>query len=387
MHFDPNGWNSSEKRLTSYVFSQAASSPILWRELCRQTGKSKEDAASLEEEPSIDSDFYFRLYHRVLCVPVDRATITNALELCSPGTTITLLPGIYKERLVIDTSVRIRAADSERGAAILWYHPCPYHAGGGRDGGSSTCVCGHGQNESLVEVEASCTYVSLQNLTLLHYSEGTDLWHGNCAVYCHGDLTHTYLDRCSIQSDSGRGIVVSNGAEVIVARSTIHDCAATGVYMGDAGSSLDIITSNIIRNGYGRRPREATDGIQPRTPTIQAGHSGLYVEDSDCEIRNSLVAQNCLTGLSVVRDGNVHLCHNTFIGNGAEPVVIFQDEGENGDDHQSMGAVYEHSNVFDYAAPSRQEMESRMIRTPQVNHRPLSTKILHDFYNQDIYAY
>lgn len=342
-------------------------------ELCKQTGKSPEDCSMLDEEPSMDSDFYSRLYHRVPCVPVDFATIGQALDVSPPGTTITVQPGVYQERLVIQNSIRIRAADKKKGAAIVWYHRCELR----NHDDSSTCKCGHEENESVLEVEESCTYVSLQNLAFLHYSEGTDLWHGNSAIYCHGNLTHTYFDGCSIQSDSGRGIVVSNGAEVIVARTTVHDCAATGIYLGGDGSSLDIITSNIIRNGFGRDPLE-----NDAEDTVRAGHSGLYVEAADAEIRNTLIAGNCLTGLSVVRDGNVHLSHNNFCGNGADPVVIFQDEGEDDDDDDRVeGAIYEHSNVFDYATPSHDEMEATLIRCPHVPHQQMSKKMLLDFYS------
>ena len=34
----------------------------------------------------------------------------------------------------------------------------------------------------------------------------------------------------------------------------VHDCAATGLYIGDSGSSADIQKCNIIRNGGGSHP-------------------------------------------------------------------------------------------------------------------------------------
>ncbi len=205
------------------------------------------------------------------------------------------------------------------------------------------------------------------------------MWNGNCAVYCHGDLTHTCLEECSIQSDSGRGIVVSNGAGVILVRSSIHDCAATGVYVGGEGSSVDIVSSNIIRNGFGRRPLQDLLLERIRAPGIREGHSGLYVEDGDAEIRNTLIAGNCLTGLSVVRSGSLHICHNTFVGNGADPVVVFQDErSEVDDDDESVGSVNEYSNIFEVGSPTPEEMEATMIRCPTVWHHPLSRHSLLD---------
>ena len=359
---------------------EVALSPTLWRDLCFQTGKTHTDARPSYGPPSLDTDFYYRLYHRIFCVPLDRATIGEVIAAGKRNTTITLMPGVYEERLVFKTSTRIRAADPKRGAAIVWYHPCQNHSV--ENTADSICKhCGHGLNESIIEVGEPGAFVSLHKLTLLHYSEGTDLWNGNCAVYCHGDMTHTYLEGCSIQSDSGRGVVISDGGGVNIARSCIHDCAATGLYLGDEGSCLDMTTSNILRNGYGRRSPVPDDGNRPRPPTIDAGHSGLYVEASDCTIRNSLVAQNCLIGLSVVRDGNVHLSHSLFAGNGADPVVIFQDENDmDEDDDDSVGAVHEHSNVFDLENPSEEQMELSMLRCKWVCHRPLSPAILDEIY-------
>lgn len=295
--------------------------------------------------------------------------------------TITIMPGVHEERLVLKNSqvVTIRAADYRRGAALVWYHPCQNHSVNGTSADSVCSHCGHGINESVIEVEDGAC-LSIHNLTLLHYTEGTDLWHGNSAVYCHGNSTSIHMEGCSIQSDSGRGLVVSNGADVHVNRSTIHDCAATGAYIGDDGSYLGLGFSNVLRNGFGtRRPILDNDNNNgPHPPRIQAGHSGIYVEATVCSISHSFVALNCFTGLSVVRDSDVYLSKCHFAGNGEEPVIVFQDDDDDIDEDvdNPLASVSENSNIYDAAIPPLEQMERTMLRCNHVHHRPLSPEVL-----------
>jgi hypothetical protein len=288
-------------------------------------------------------------------VPQDFATITQALDICPPGGTICLLPGVYKERISISKSVRICAADPIRGAAIVWHN---------NDNKTN--------NQCAIDIEDSCTYVSLRNLTILHFSRGSDIWNGNCAVRCHGNLTHSVLDGCSIQSDSGRGIVITNGASLKMVRSTVHDCAATGLYVGDLDSILEISHCNILRNGFGAPPTVEELEEDPPTPTVPSGHSGLYVEAAEAEIRNILLAGNCLTGLSVVRHGMVHISGSDITGNGQEPIVVFDESNESAD-----GGVYEHSNNFETVPPEGTE---GLLRCTGGYHKVLTKSILDKMY-------
>mmetsp|Transcript_28118 Transcript_28118/g.32785 ORF Transcript_28118/g.32785 Transcript_28118/m.32785 type:complete len:217 (+) Transcript_28118:1214-1864(+) len=146
----------------------------------------------------------------------------------------------------------------------------------------------------------------------------------------------------------------------------VHDCAATGLYIGDLYSHASIEKCIITRNGNGTRlptnntinsrevigsiPYESLDTgdimdidnlddnsdldtendhiLQQLDLTNQyhnlvpPGHSGMYVETSTAAISNCLVTRNSLTGLSVVRGGEVKIAKNDIFGNGAEPVTI-----------------------------------------------------------------
>lgn len=360
--------------LTCKTLYQEAHAPELWRKLCIQTGKWYPGAEEEATHPakSTWNSYYFDLYHQIPCVPLDVRTITQALRISKPGGTITLWPGVYNEHLVIRNSVLIRAAKPQQRAAIVW-HATSFT---GIDNGY---LQQPKRNQSVLEVTDACSTITLQDLTLLHYSRGTDIWNGNCAIYCHGVSTNTLIDRCSIQSDSGRGIVVSNGAAVQLVQSTIHDCAATGLYVGD-NSTLTMTSCNLVRNGFGRLPLHLDEEDMAETAITRAGHSGLYVEAAEASIKDTLIADNCLTGMSVVRQGIVKICQSHVVGNGHDPIVVFEDAGAISTNDAFRGGVFEHTNYFDRGLPSQDELEATMIRCPNVPHRPLSRTILKEFY-------
>ena len=73
------------------------------------------------------------------------------------------------------------------------------------------------------------------------------------------------LDRVDVTSCSGRGIVNIDGGNLKISNSYIHDCAATGIYVGGLGSIATIEQSDVLYNGKGNTRNRR--GIAP-------GHSG-----------------------------------------------------------------------------------------------------------------
>lgn len=286
--------------------SRECASSALWRSFCIRTGKVEEELNDDLSELPID---YRSLYYKIPCVPADFVSITSALSRCSAGGTITLLPGVYEERLEIRKSVHIRAAFPEKGAAIAWYK-----------GVNEPCVAVVEDNIRNVTVVAE-----LSNIQLLHSTEGSDIWGGNCAVMVEGRKSRLNLISCCIQSESGRGVVAVNGSFLDVNSTVIHDCAATGLYLGDNDSFASVHGCNIVRNGGGsRRPRqngsdESDDEDSDRVP---AGHSGMYVEAGRALVENSLLAGNSLTGLSIVRGGGVIISGSDVTLNGSDPILV-----------------------------------------------------------------
>ena len=345
--------------------------PQLWKQLCIQTGKLQPPSAGAavsdrETKPTAGQDErdgdekcgrrksqsecnFMDLYYSIPCVPSDFPTIEMAVDHTREGGTVTLLPGVYRERVVLTQSVRIRAANPTSGVrtSIVWhYDNADNHEG------QSTNV-----NQSAIQIFSNHgnTFVTLEHVSIYHSSLGNDIWNGNCAIYCRGEDSHTRLVNCSIQSDSGRGVVITSGASMEISKTTIHDCAATGLYVGGQTSLVEVHNSNIIRCGFGATQRSnqactagdreqldrnhdgsstasvsssssTTEADPPRHPSIPSGHSGIYIEGAEAEVADTLVAGNCLTGLCLVKNGLAHLSGCDVTENGTGPMVEITEE-------------------------------------------------------------
>jgi hypothetical protein len=223
------------------------------------------------------------------------------------GGSITLLPGVYEERINIRQSIHIRAAFPEQGAAIVWYK-----------GLNDPCVA----VGDFVQVDT--IVAELSNVQLLHSTMGSDIWGGNCAVLVEGRKTRLNLTSCCITSESGRGVVATSGAFLDMKESVIHDCAATGLYLGENESMANISGCNLVRNGGGsRRPVPTEPGIDEEgADRVPPGHSGMYIEAGRAFVENSLVSGNSLTGVSIVRGGGVIISGCDVTENGSEPILV-----------------------------------------------------------------
>ena len=133
-------------------------------------------------------------------------------------------------------------------------------------------------------------------------------------------------------------------------------------YLINRGSRARISGCNIVRNGFGSKRQttpSSTGDDDNQRPVVPSGHSGtylyvssnrlyyrmshltsthttttinnttgVYIESSMCWIDDSLLAGNCLTGLSVVRGGFVSLSGSDVTLNGqqvAAPPILIED--------------------------------------------------------------
>eukprot|EP00536_Pseudo-nitzschia_multiseries_P004865 jgi/Psemu1/189161/e_gw1.85.40.1 len=173
-------------------------------------------------------------------------------------------------------------------------------------------------NEPLLRIrQGSCT---VRNIDLRHGSYGNDIWNGNAAIQIQPPLgsnddplevpapTAT-LDRVDVTSSSGRGIVNIDGGSLNIYNSYIHDCAATGVYVGGIGSRATLEQTDVLFNGKGNKRNRR--GIAP-------GHSGIYMEQGHATIRDCNISGNTLTGISVVSPDNalITLQESDLVSNG-----------------------------------------------------------------------
>lgn len=349
--------------------SSTATATAAMRDSSDKDKNKKTNPSSL----SLDQ-YYKKLYFSNPCVPVDFPTIQQALDYCPPGKTVTLLPGIYHEKvqLVNTENVTLRAAFPDIGASLVYGNvygkpssATNTHGADQRSSSSSsfrTPRSSSGMSHQImkdtptIHLSGPHTKLTLTHLQILHYTLGNDIWSGNCAVFV-DYYSSLSMHNCDVQSDSGRGVVATKGGKVEIHESIIHDCAATGLYVGDPQSVGVVVKSNIIRNGFGtRRPNKkewfspATSNTSPSSTAIETdmdvvdinhammidgpslaveivppGHSGMYVETANASVMDCLISANSLTGLSVVDNGRCTLSGSDITKNGAEPITVIDE--------------------------------------------------------------
>lgn len=162
------------------------------------------------------------------------------------------------------------------------------------------------QNEPMILHQQGS--LKLTNIAMVHSSPGVDIWQGNAAVQIQplrsnedplAPLTRptAVLDRCDITSRSGRGVVNIDGGYASIKNCYVHDCAATGIYVGGPGSDANIVKTDVVRNGSGTRSRRG----------IARGHSGIYLEQGTARIHDCNISRNSLTGISAISASNAVL--------------------------------------------------------------------------------
>jgi hypothetical protein len=118
------------------------------------------------------------------------------------------------------------------------------------------------------------------------------------------------MEHVEVTSASGRGIVNIDGGQLSIRNCYIHDCAATGIYVGGPGSRAEIEQTDVIRNGHGNTTNRRG---------IARGHSGVYLEQGHASILDCTISQNSLTGISAVSPENaiLDLQESELVSNGS----------------------------------------------------------------------
>jgi len=175
-------------------------------------------------------------------------------------------------------------------------------------------------NEPMIHVRQGTAI--LRNLELKHVSYGSDIWNGNAAVQIQPPngpddqpLSVTpaptaIIEHVAISSATGRGIVNIDGGNVTIRNCYVHDCAATGIYVGGQDSRAYIERTDVVRNGNGNTTNRRG---------IARGHSGVYLEQGHASIVDCNISQNCLTGISAVSPENaiLNLERSELVSNGS----------------------------------------------------------------------
>jgi len=428
LYAGPKDVDESVKLVNQSLHNGTSLSLQLWREFCILTGKCLEKkytntnadnkcdafrpmtlSGGLETDtvgPG-EENLFRSYYFRNPCVPLDFETIDAALAHCSRTPmkvleddseydysatgTVCLMPGAYKERIVVkgevwgvgstgNKAVSIRACFPQQGATITHYTDS-------QDAKNQPCVSVSTRDADTFEGVQKGISVNLSHLALVHSTSGSDLWGGNTAVVVDGARAQVVMNSCVVQSHSGRGIVVTNQAQIQISESTVCDCAATGFYLGDWGSRAHVTGCNIVRNGFGSRQKLTSDegrqeldyvltewtrlragpnaGVSDaQFDVVPPGHSGIFIEGAMCWIEDTLIASNCLTGTSVVRNGFLSLsgCDITQNTGNGHPISI-EDEHDVGNNRlqgaRIRGGVVEGPRHNDYSNSQKYQEKLR----------------------------
>lgn len=175
-------------------------------------------------------------------------------------------------------------------------------------------------NEPMIHIKQGTAI--LRNLELKHFSHGSDIWNGNAAVQIQPSTgfdeqsmllfsgPKAILEHVAISSATGRGIVNIDGGQMTVRNCYVHDCAATGIYVGGQESRAHIERTDVVRNGNGNTFHRRG---------IARGHSGVYLEQGHARIVDCNISLNCLTGVSAVSPDNaiLDLEQSELVSNGS----------------------------------------------------------------------
>lgn len=180
----------------------------------------------------------------------------------------------------------------------------------------------------------------LSRMNLIHECTGVDIWNGNAAVQIQPrheqrpghhptpvvpQAPHhspsALVEDSKIMSVSGRGIVAIDGSAALIRKCHIYKCAATGVYVGGAGSVANVTHCDIVQNGIGN---VRTGRRRPRGRIIARGHSGVYLEQGKAVLTECNVSRNALTGISAVSPHNaiLHVSDSDIVGNGTLQIEL-----------------------------------------------------------------
>lgn len=187
-----------------------------------------------------------------------------------------------------------------------------------RDNRASLVLTTRRHNEPLLRVLQGS--FMLRNVDLKHGSNGDDIWNGNSAIHIQPTVRpnndsvdipapNVTLDGVDVTSFSGRGVVNIDGGHLKISNSYIHDCAATGIYVGGAGSRAMIEQSDVIDNGKGNTKNRRG---------IASGHSGIYLEQGHASIIDCNISRNTLTGISAINPDKalLNLQSSDLVSNG-----------------------------------------------------------------------
>jgi hypothetical protein len=172
----------------------------------------------------------------------------------------------------------------------------------------------------------------LKNLNLEHQSSGCAIGSGNSAILVRpSDAEDSILQlprsvpkaaavlkSVEVVSNSGRGVVALGGGYVLIKDSYIHDCAATGVFVGGHGCRVVLEAVDVTDNGTGD---QLIGGIRRE-------HSGICIEQGVVSLTDCNLSLNSASGITIVSPDLTHLTlkKTDLLANFVSPIRLQVDD-------------------------------------------------------------
>lgn len=219
---------------------------------------SSEAIALLEEAVRLHAseeirDLYKRMssYGKMVRVPADHATITEALKAAKVNDRVFVSKGTYQESLVIPSGVEL--VGENRAETII---ECPAEVG------------------SVITILSDAREVRVASLTLRHSGLVNDDERSPIVAVDGGSLVGENL---SVVRASGHGVAVLNGGKVKLSLSKISDSGWDGVSVTGGGSSVEI--SEITCEGnlhHGIDFWDGASGVISKSIMTGNGRNGVF---------------------------------------------------------------------------------------------------------------
>lgn len=238
------------------------------------------------------------------CLP----TIGEALRAAGPGSTVSVLPGTYRERLTLDDDVVVQAEEGP--GTVVVEATDGVVAFAGRSGGRlhGLVLRGGGERLPAVQVAGELTVTECEIV-------GT----GVVAVHLRGGTLH--MRGGTIRAPQGAGLLAENGAGELTGV-TVTDIGTSAVVIVDEGDP--VLRDCTIRDvrGAGVLSRKQGRGLVERCTISAVDGPGVLVEKGGAvRVVDTTVAAPVGCGVSVA-DGSPRLEQITVRGSAGHGIVL-----------------------------------------------------------------